>query len=144
MIIKAIAKAFETRKRKGWEKTYWAFDIHETIIKPNWQSGNIPRQFYPMAKEVLQFISKRQDIVRIMYTCSHPHEIEQYLAYFKEHDIHFDYVNENPEVINSGFGCYDRKPYFNVLFEDKSGFDAHEDWPHVLEALRAHDLIEEE
>ena len=135
MITRAIEKAFANMKNKGWEKTYWAFDIHETIIEPNWQVGNIPRSFYPMAKEALQLISEREDIVKILYTCSYPSEVEEYLAYFKSHDIHFDYVNENPEVSNSGFGYYEKKPYFNVLFEDKSGFEATEDWYKVMDVL---------
>ena len=70
-----------------------------------------------------------------MYTCSHPEEIVQYQQFFKSHDIHFDYVNSNPEVVNGGFGFYDDKPYFNVLFEDKAGFDAEEDWIEVFEVM---------
>lgn len=135
MITKAIEKAFRRREEKQWEKTYWAIDLHETVIEPNWRVGSIPRNFYPMAKESLQMISMRPDIVTIMYTCSHPHEIKQYQEFFESHEIRFDYVNENPEVTNSGFGFYDHKPYFNVLFEDKAGFDAEEDWKDVYEYL---------
>ena len=121
---------------RGWERTYWAFDIHETIIRPNWKVDEIPTTFYPFAKETLQLVSKRTDIIRILYTCSHPQEIEKYLKFFASYDIHFDHVNENPQVGNSGYGCYDKKPYFNVLFEDKCGFDAESDWEAVLEFLK--------
>lgn len=134
MIINAINKAFENLHSKKWTKMYWAFDLHETIIKPNWKHGEIPREFYPLAKEAMQLISKRPDIVRIMYTCSHPNEIVQYKEFFAENDIHFDYVNENPEVINEKYGYYDKKPYFNVLFEDKAGFDP-TSWKDVIERL---------
>jgi hypothetical protein len=140
MITKAIKKAFHNAQTKGWEKTYWAFDIHETIMIPNWQAGNIPKDFYPHAKEVLQIISKRKDIVRILYSCSHPHEIAEYLDYFKSHDIYFDYVNENPEVVNIKYGCYDKKPYFNVLFEDKTGFDPEVDWLAVKELMKEFEM----
>jgi hypothetical protein len=37
-------------------------------------------------------------------------------------------VNKNPEVKSTTYGYYEDKPYFNVLFEDKAGFDATEDW----------------
>ena len=137
MIIKAIEKAFKRRDEKQCEKTYWAIDLHETVIRPNWSETTIPTTFYPMAKESLQLISDRKDIVMIMYTCSHPHEIVQYSEYFASHGIHFDFVNENPEVPNSGFGYYDQKPYFNVLFEDKAGFDAEEDWFEVYKYLNS-------
>lgn len=136
MITKAIEKAFHNARVKKWDKTYWAFDIHETIIKPNWSTEEIPTDFYDKAKEALQLISKRKDIVRILFTCSHPGEIAKYLQLFNRHNIHFDYVNENPEVVNLKYGNYDKKPYFNVLFEDKSGFDANEDWEKVIEVIK--------
>ena len=122
---------------RGWDKTYWVFDIHGTILKPNYEYGNIPKEFYPFAKETLQMISKMEDVVMILYTCSHPHEIEQYIECFKENDIHFDYVNENPEIPTNleGYGNYDKKLYMNVLFEDKAGFDGDTDWGEVKKFL---------
>ena len=135
MITRAIEKALDNKVKRGWEKTYWAFDIHETILEPNWVKGVLPKTFYPGAKEALRLISKREEIVSILYTCSYPDEIQDYLNYFREQDIHFDYVNENPEVENNGIGNFDGKPYFNVLFEDKAGFDAHKDWFKVLKLL---------
>lgn len=129
---------FAYKEKRGWDKTYWFFDIHSTILKPNYQAGNIPKEFYPHAKETMRLISKLPDICMVLYTCSHPHEIEQYLEFFKENDIHFQYVNENPEVITdlNGYGCYDKKPYINVLFEDKAGFDPETEWLEVLALLK--------
>ncbi len=135
MITRAIKKAFERASEKKWDRTYWAFDLHETIIMPNWSSNEIPKTFYPHARKAMQYLTQRPDIVSIMYTCSHPHEIEQYLDYFKEHEISFNYVNENPEVTNGHYGFYDKKPYFNVLFEDKAGFSP-EDWPEVVALIQ--------
>jgi hypothetical protein len=70
----------------------------EQYLKPNYTYGNIPDEFYPLALETLQMISKMSDVVIFLYTCSHPHEIEQYLKLFSDNNIHFKYVNENPEV----------------------------------------------
>jgi hypothetical protein len=125
---------FEYKEKRGWDKTYWFFDIHGTILKPNYTYGNTPKDFYPYAKETLQFISKMPDVVMCIYTCSHPHEIEEYIQLFKNNDIHFKYVNENPEIKTdlNGYGCYDKKPYMNVLFEDKAGFDPELEWEEVL------------
>lgn len=141
MITKAITKAFEKAKERNWNKTFWAFDIHDTIIKPNWSQEQIPTEFYPNAKKALQMISQRTDIVCILYTCSHPDQIDQYLDYFKENGIHFEYVNANPEVISKNYGYFKKKPYFNVLFEDKAGFDAHEDWKEVIEVIRQNQIV---
>jgi hypothetical protein len=136
MIIKAIEKSFSEAKRKGWDKTFWAIDIHGTIIKPNYQAGNIPKEFYPFAKETLQLISKRSDVCLILYTCSHPWEIVEYNKMFSENEINFKYVNENPEVETDpqGYGNYEKKMYFNVLFEDKAGFDP-ADWQRIYNFL---------
>ncbi len=136
MILNAIRNALAAKEKRNWEKTYWAVDIHGTMILPNYQAGNIPKQFYPFAKEALQEISKQKDICLILYTCSHPHEIVEYLAYFNSLDIHFQYVNKNPEAENTDYGNYTDKLYFNVLFEDKAGFNPETDWEGVLNFMK--------
>ena len=136
MISVAIKNAFEKAKQRNWNRTYWAIDIHETMIKPNWSETTTPTEFYPRAKETLQYISKRKDIVTILYTCSHPHEIEKYLQLLSDNGIDFDHVNKNPEVKNEKYGFYDKKPYFNVLLEDKAGFDPYQDWDEVYNSLK--------
>ncbi|MGD1845624.1 MAG: hypothetical protein ACFB10_09555 [Salibacteraceae bacterium] len=95
----------------------------------------MPTEFYPEALETLQMISQRADICRILYTSSRPEEIKHYLQYFKDHGIHFDYSNQNPEVPSLGYGYFEEKFYFNVLFDDKAGFDPYEDWKLVRELL---------
>jgi hypothetical protein len=137
-VVKAIEKFYQDKEKRGWEKGFFFFDIHGTILKPNYEYGNTPKEFYPYAKEVLQLFSKRKDVCMILYTCSHPHEIEEYLKLFENNNIKFDYVNENPEVVTdvNGYGCYDKKPYMNVLFEDKAGFYGEEDWLPVLKLLK--------
>jgi len=138
-VSRAIEKFYEDKERRGWDKGYFFFDIHATILKPNYMFGQIPKEFYPNALETLQYISKIDEIVMILYTCSHPHEVEEYLEYFTSLGINFKYVNENPEVETqlNGYGCYDKKPYMNVLFEDKSGFDAETEWLEVLEVMKS-------
>jgi len=134
-IIKSIKRAKQRAEEKNWGYTYWFFDIHETIIVPNYKVGEIPTEFYPLAKETLQMINKRSDIVMCLYTCSWPEEIKKYDKFFKENGIEFDYLYaKNPDVENNALGYYDYKPYFNVLFEDKAGFSP-EDWEKVKEYL---------
>ena len=137
-IVNAVSNSFLVKKARGWNRIYYFFDIHGTIIRPNYKVNDVPTEFYPHAIETLQFLSNREDICMILYTCSHPHEIEQYQRMFKEHNINFEYVNENPEVVTkpNEYGCYDKKPYMNVLFEDKAGFDGDTDWLLVLQYLK--------
>lgn len=135
MITRAIANCVSNARLKNWHKTYWAFDIHGTVLKPTYQSGVESTEFYPYAKEALQLISRQRNIVRILYTCSFPQEIAGYLRYFERHGIHFDYVNENPDICAGAYGHYEDKFYFNVLFEDKAGFDPSTDWKEVYQLL---------
>ena len=81
-------------------------------------------------------LSEREDVKLILFTCSHPQELKQYVEFFRTHGIHFDYANENPEVETADYGCFDSKIYFNVLLEDKAGFDPETDWLRIKELLR--------
>ena len=135
--LSAFKQAYLDKERKSFDKIYVLIDLHGTIIKPNYTYGKIPTEFYPNALETLKLMTICEDITLIMYTCSHPHEINEYVELFKKNGIKFEYVNENPEVVTqaNGYGCYDKKPYMNVLLDDKAGFDPSE-WDEVLDFLK--------
>lgn len=143
-VIKSIkVNHFAYREKKGrvlndGYKMYWFFDIHGTILKPNYQAGNTPKDYYPYAEETLKYLSTINDITMVLYTCSHPHEIQEYIDLFQKSEIKFEFVNENPAVVTEvgGYGCYDKKPYMNVLFEDKAGFDPEVEWKEVLDYMK--------
>jgi hypothetical protein len=137
-ILKALNNAYDLKEKRNWDKLFFFFDLHGTVIKPNYKYGDIPSEFYPHALETLQFLTKIDDVCMIIFTCSHPHEIELYIKIFNSNSVTFDHINENPEVLtqSGGYGCYDKKPYMNVLFEDKAGFDGNEDWLPVLNFLK--------
>lgn len=135
-VIKAIKTSLVEMEKRKWEKMYYFFDIHSTILKPNYTLDHMPDEFYPFAKEALIEMASKPKIVMCLYTCSHPDEVEKYLKFFGDLGIDFKYVNENPEVPSEGYGCYDTKPYMNVLFEDKSGFDAENEWEGVLDFVK--------
>jgi len=99
MIIDWIDKMFKYSFKKEWYETYWAFDIHGVVLRPNYRKNHFNADFYPWAKETLQFITKRRDIIMIMFTSSYPEEIEYYYKVFKENGIHFEYINDNPRSI---------------------------------------------
>ena len=148
MIYKWIDKMFHHAFEKEWFITYWAFDIHGTILKPNYRKDNKDAildgkdvVFYPWAKETLQLISKRKDIVMIISTSSYPEEIECYQKVFKENNIIFKYINENPEIDSSkgNFGYYKDKFYFNVLLEDKAGYDPETEWYQIYSLLKQYE-----
>jgi hypothetical protein len=122
---------------KEWYETYWAFDLHGTIVKPNYKDVTYPAEYYPYAKKTLQLLTKRPDVKMILWTSSFPHEINEYVKRFEADEIQFDAINENPGISskNGNFGYYDDKFYFNVLFEDKAGFNPDKEWKEVYDYL---------
>ena len=136
-IIRSFKTAYADMERKGWDKIYVFVDLHSTAIKPNYSTDEVPKEFYDLAEETLQIMSDIPEICLVMYTCSHPHEIEQYKEFFKSHGINFEYINKNDEVTTEegGYGYYEDKPYMNVLLDDKAGFFPDEDWVLVRDFL---------
>lgn len=135
-LLEWIEKMFIHAKEKKWYETYHCFDIHGVISKPDYRKSDFKINYYPYAKETLQFLTKnRPDMVLFILTSSYPDEIESYMKQFKEDGIFFKYVNENPDVSDAkgNFGCYDKKPYFNSYFEDKAGFRPELDWKPIYE-----------
>ena len=133
---KTIWKAFDKIESRGWDRLYWAIDIHDTIVEGNYSSDELATKYFPDAKETLQMLTKRADCVLILFTCCHQNEIDQYLEFFKKDGIEFKYVNSNPEVPNTTLGCFDQKFYTNLYLEDKAGFDGETDWSEVKSALQ--------
>lgn len=138
-IVKWVDKMFVHANEKHWFKTYWCIDIHGTISKPDYRKRTKELLFYPFAKETLQLLSEREDVVLILYTSSYPDEIKIYESIFKGNGIKFDYINENPEIStsNGAFGYYEQKLYFNVLLDDKAGFDPLVDWVELFKYMES-------
>jgi len=70
-----------------------------------------------------------------LYTCSYPEEILDYVDFFKNHRIDFELINKNEKEKNTIYGYFNDKPYFNVLIDDKAGFDAENDWTELRKYL---------
>ena len=83
-VANQIQRTFDVSFKKEWYETYWAIDIHGTILVPSYDLNEENMTFYPYAKEALQKISKRKDIVMILWTCSYPNEVKKYLDFFEK------------------------------------------------------------
>lgn len=129
-LFKPIEKAYKTAKYKGWDSIYWAIDLHGTIVKSNYKRNN-NLEYYPYAKEVLKLLSSKKHIKLILFTCSYEEDCKKLIEKLKEEKIFFNFINENPEAADTEYGCYRKKFYFNVLIEDKSGFEPEKDWEEI-------------
>lgn len=140
---KYIHKMFNNAFNKQWYETYWLCDLHSTIIKPSYNLNDKNVNYYPFAKEVLQLLTKRKDIKMIMWTSSYPNEIEIYNNVFEEDGIYFDTINENPNISsnNGNFGYYEKKFYFNILFDDKAAFEPEIEWEAIYKLLLEYEKV---
>jgi hypothetical protein len=135
-LLEWIEKMFEHAKQKQWYETYWFFDLHGVISIPDYRKIVKEINYYPYVKETLQFLTNnRSDIIMILFTSSYPDEIKTYINILEKDGIHFKYINENPEISDDkgAFGCYDKKPYYNVLLDDKASFNPETDWKPIYD-----------
>lgn len=136
MNIFNIARSFEQMKTRNWNTLYWCVDLHDTVIEGKYNLHNVGANLYPGAAEVLTYISKRHDQRLILWTSSHDVAIQEMLKKLsQEHHIFFDYINDNPECPNTDLCDFSQKFYFNILLDDKAGFDGHTDWFKIKEEL---------
>jgi adenine C2-methylase RlmN of 23S rRNA A2503 and tRNA A37 len=136
MIRDAIYSAFDKMKARGWTTMYWAIDVHDTILKGHYASDQ-SYSLYPYAAKVLKWISDQPDMKIIIFTSSYAADYERLSKWFWEtHGIKFDYLNENPECGNTDYADFGSKFYFNVLLDDKAGFDPEKDWKTIDLVLR--------
>lgn len=127
MIEDSFDRAFKRMVDKKWDKIYILVDMHDTILKSTY-SREKTYDFYPCAVECLQLLTKAKEIGLILWTSTYLSDLEEYLDKFEQLGIHFNYVNENPEVEDDEHGYFQTKPYFSVGIDDKFGFNADVDW----------------
>lgn len=136
-IEQCFLKAFETKKKRGWDTLYIAVDLHDTIVKSSYQKNEPIREFYPDALETLRLLSARDAIVLILFTSSYGDYLEPYYSCFKKEGIKFSYLNENPECPSTNLGDFSKKFYYNILLDDKAGFDPETDWLKIQKIILA-------
>ena len=137
MNICNIRRTFvELRPKRGWKTIYWLVDVHGVIIPGSWHRQNEFQYTHPNAPEVLRWISNREDQRLILWTSSYKTEIDALVKWLKEFsDIQVDYVNENPLEEHTAYADFSKKFYFNILIDDKSGFEPEKDWSAVKQEL---------
>lgn len=135
MNIFNIKRAFRTMRERGWDKIYWLVDLHDTVFEGDYKQGSVGGAFYPKAKEVLQRLSVREDVVLIIWSCSYGGIIQDTMEWLREHDIQIAYGNENPECPDNAHASFDKKFYFNIILDDKAGFEGETDWALVEQEL---------
>lgn len=133
---KIIDDAFIQKKSRGWEKFYWAIDLHDTVITGKHNSNYNKSTLFPNAKKTLDYLFDHPNHVTILWTSSYDKTITDVL---KQFDLKFNYFNENPECCSSDLCDFQKKMYFNFLLDDKAGFDPQSDWEEIHKSLTEND-----
>ena len=134
MISDAIKSAFKKRKERKWDKMYWCIDVHDTILKGEY-SSNQTYNPSPDAIEILEWLTKREDMVIIIWTSSYGPDYDNLHSWFLDNtNIKFNYFNHNPECGDTDYAQFNEKFYFKILLDDKAGF-VESDWKVIKETL---------
>lgn len=128
-----IRNAYIYNKKVGRDKIFISVDIHDTIAQANY-ADEMP-EVIETAMDALRKLNKFPEIVLILFSSSYNHE--QYISYFIHHGVRFKYFNENPEVCDTKTGDFSKKFFYNVLIDDKAGFEL-SDWDVVVDSITKH------
>ena len=135
----AVKEMYRLKAERNWDKLYFAIDLHGTIIEP----GRLKKlNVYHEAQLGLQFLTERPEIVLILFTSTLPSMLTEFYSWCELNQIKFDYFNENPECVgHNRQGDYTRKFYFNLVLDDRAGFNYKEDWNIVVGSIVKYSLL---
>jgi hypothetical protein len=131
----AVRRALFKMEERQWDKLYVAVDLHDTVAKSSYKDTT-KVDYYPEAVSVLQELSDDPRFCLILFTSSFlknclviTHELRL------KYNIYFSYINSNPEVCNTEYGDFTKKWYYDLMLDDKAGFDHKVDWYAIREAI---------
>jgi hypothetical protein len=130
--VRAIENAYIKTARRGWDKVYWALDLHDTCLKATY-TANEPNTYQwisPYVKEALQRLVAHPETHLILWSSVHEDEKAHYLKFFADEGIRVTAFNHNPYEAGSESCGVTEKFYFSILVDDKAGFDPSE-WLHI-------------
>lgn len=135
-LVKHIHERRLEQEAGKWQKMYWCIDLHGTIIPPSREHKDILKP-YPHALSVLKKISEIPEQVIILWTSTDSERIwNTVVPYLKENGVTVHYFNENPETQSKSYARFTGKFYFDILIDDKAGFDPTTQWKSIDQELK--------
>jgi len=134
-IIQAIKRAQKIKEERGYEYKYWFVDLHRCIITPTYNSKNKNAEFYPDAIKVLRHLTESESDVIILWTSSYLGNLDGIYEKLASQGVRFNATNANPFEESTELCDFSKKPYFDILIDDKAGFDGESDWTEVAKYL---------
>ena len=136
---KIVQKEFNKARERKWHRMYIAIDFHDVLFVSNYKSEIT----LPVSEAIpaLQYLSARKDIILIVYTSTSEEAYEKYKNILKMYDVKFQYLNSNPLEVGNEYADFSKKFYFNILLDDKAGFDWKTDWTTIMDAIKKEPLL---
>ena len=134
-IIKSIQLAEQKQKERKYDYLYWCIDLHGVILTPTYKLDNKGSKFYPYALETLNYLSNSGNHALILWTSSYPHIALPIKRDFEQKGIFFKYFNENPDFGVTEICDFSKKFFFDILLDDKAGFEGDTDWKIIFKYL---------
>lgn len=159
-IVDMFTEALIRRRERGYKRFYIAVDLHGTIFRPSKitkmeydkeenvffehisEVGNGLQLSYPFAVEVLRHLSSCSECCLILWTSSTEDNANMACALLKDSGITVSYVNENPECNGNEYSDFGVKFCFDILLDDKAGFEPETDWKALWDFIRTTDWTE--
>ena len=129
-----INKAFQKAEAKGYENIFWAIDLHETIFQGDYVPGSPGTIFHNDMIDAMQLINELSGII-ILWTSSRGSTIYKAMQRLRSMDITVHFQNDNPKVHPDSLCSFYPKFYFDILLDDKAGFDMQTDWTEIKNIL---------
>ena len=127
-IIKSIETAMRKKKERGYDYLYWCIDVHGVILESTYDLNNSGAKTFKHALNTLRLISGDPSNKIILWTSSYDKPVADVVKYLTGNKIRIDYVNENPEYLKNEICDFTKKFYFDILLDDKAGFEPELDW----------------
>ena len=143
-IHKAISRAYNKRIQRGWDLTVYAIDLHGVIMKPTYQNSADSDEFYEDAIPVLKLLSESKTNKIVLWSCTYEKDLAPTIKKLKDLGITIDYINENPTSESTELCDFNKKFYFDIVLDDKGGFEPEEDWKTILNCLEHWSTIYDE
>jgi hypothetical protein len=134
-IIKAIQIAQKKQKERKYQYLYWCIDIHGVILTPTYELNNIGATYYPYCLKTLKILSDSPDQKIILWSSSHSNQLESVRRNLEDKGVDIDFINSNPDYTISEICDFSQKFYFDILLDDKAGFEAESDWEEIYNYL---------
>lgn len=136
--FRGLTSAYEKTHARGWDKVYWALDLHDTCFRSTYRKFEY-EWINDYVKDALVRLTAHPETHLILWSSVFEEEKAHIIKFFTDAGIRVTGFNQNPYEPGNETSCFDEKMYMSVIIDDKAGFH-HSEWlqiPDFVDQLRA-------